>query len=181
MTEASYRRKFFSLKFLRVKSLSRWGREAEGEGHGTGAGCCELTPFTTAREGKLSRPGWKFSKPPPPPPSVRRPPAKPHLLDLSKQDHHLLGPSVQRPKTMGDISYLNYYSVTSRAQLCSFCLRRLWLGLEYSSVDECLHRALGFTPSNTSKPGMVAHTWQEELKAKVTFTRIISFEPALAT
>lgn len=31
------------------------------------------------------------------------------------------------------------------------------------------------------KPGVVAHTWQEELKAKVTFTCIISSKPALAT
>lgn len=47
---------------------------------------------------------------------------------------------------MGDISYLNYYSVMSLALLILLKVALIRIGV---SVDECLHKALSFTPSIT--------------------------------
>lgn len=76
---------------------------------------CDAPHHSQRRETIIGKDGRSQS--PSPTPSVRHPPAKPHLLNLSKQCPHLLGPSVQMPKTIGNIAYLNYYSVMSLALL----------------------------------------------------------------
>lgn len=137
-----------------------------------------LCPSPQPEKGNYHRQGWTFSKPLPHPQcqasSSKATPPKSFQTMPSPTGTECSNAQNYREHCLFKLLQCNEPGFAHFAQ---GCLDGDW------SIAQLMNVCTGPWASHPAshKPGVVAHTWQEELKAKVTFTCIISSKPALAT